>query len=159
MATPVLKLGSIPKQQIGNDGDFSARIAPVSKLLGMKAMGCKLVELKPGEKAWPYHLHYAHEEFFVILEGSGTLRYNDKQYDVEKGDVVFAPPGDGTAHQLINTSQGQLSYLALSTTESPETCYYPDSGKYGSYYHDNNGHRVLYIGHESDAKNYYDGEQ
>ena len=26
-----------------------------------------------GQRAWPHHLHFGQEEFFVLLEGSGTL--------------------------------------------------------------------------------------
>ena len=158
MKPPIINLDSIEKESIGNGGVFSAKIGKISETFGMKGIGCKLVELEPGEKAWPYHLHYGHEEMFVILEGAGTLRYDGAKYEVKSGDVVYAPPGEETAHQIINTSSGILRYLALSTKENPETCYYPDSGKYASYVWDEDGQRSVFIGHESDAKPYYDGE-
>ena len=44
--------------------------------------------------------------------------------------VVFTPTGPGTAHQIINTSDAPLTYLALSTKRSPDACYYPDSDKW-----------------------------
>ena len=40
------------------------------------------------------------------------------------------PPGEPeVAHQIINTGQTTMRYLALSTLANVETCEYPDSGK------------------------------
>ena len=158
MESPIINFDSIAKEAIGDGSAFSANIRAISEKFGMKGIGCKVVELEPEEKAWPYHLHYGHEEVFVILEGSGTLRYDDSEYEIKTNDVIYAPPGEGTAHQIINTSTDKLRYLAISTKENPETCYYPDSGKYASFSWDENGQRSVFIGHESDSKNYYDGE-
>ena len=99
----------------------------------MQKLGCCLVELAPGKRAWPYHLHYGQEELFFIIEGQGSLRYDDTMRAVRAGDVIFTPVGEGTAHQIINTSEKPLKYLAMSSREDPEICYYPDSGKFGSY--------------------------
>jgi uncharacterized cupin superfamily protein len=84
----------------------------------------------PGKRACPYHLHHAQEEMFVILEGEGTLRVAGEMLPVKAGDVVVIPPGRDYPHQLINTSSQVLKYLAIGTTEEPEICEYPDSGKY-----------------------------
>ena len=85
-----------------------------------------------GKRAWPYHLHYAQEEMFVILEGEGTLRYDGDTYPIRDGDVIFTPTGPGTAHQIVNTSNAELRYLALSSMTDAELCEYPDSGKIGA---------------------------
>jgi uncharacterized cupin superfamily protein len=37
------------------------------------------------------------------------------------------------AHQIINTGQVPLRYLAVSTLSSTEVCEYPDSGKVGVF--------------------------
>ena len=104
-----------------------------ARTLGTRQIGCTLVVLEPGKRAWPYHLHYAEEELFVVLEGEGTLRYDDEEFPIRSGDMVLTPPGPDTAHQIINTSETKLRYLALSGKRRPEVCYYPDSGKYGAY--------------------------
>ena len=122
------------KMHAHSSGDqFGASLGSITKLLNMRKLGCSLVELEPGKRAWPFHLHYGQEELFVVLEGGGTLRYDDSETPIRTGDVIFAPTGEGTAHQIINTSDQQLRYLALSSMEDPEICYYPDSDKYGSY--------------------------
>ena len=41
--------------------------------LGTRQIGCTLMVLEPGKRAWPYHLHHAEEELFVVLEGEGSV--------------------------------------------------------------------------------------
>ena len=156
---PIIHINAIKRNEIGHGENFSARFGRIGPMLGMQKLGCTLVELEPGKKAWPYHLHYGAEELFVILEGSGTIRYDDSNHDIKAGDIIFTPPGEGTAHQIINTSNSLLRYLALSTMDSPELCYYPDSGKYGSYAFSADGPRKVFIAHEDNEAQYWDGEE
>ena len=155
---PGIHIDSIETSEFGHGDSFSARFGRIGPLLGMKKMGCTLVELEPGKKAWPYHLHYGAEELFIVLEGNGSIRYDGSNHDIKTGDIIFTPPGDGTAHQIINTSDSLLRYLALSTMDSPELCYYPDSGKYGSYAFTIDGPRKVFIAHEDSEAQYWDGE-
>ena len=45
--------------------------------------------------------------------------------------IACPPGGPETAHQIINNSDSELKYLAVSTTVSPEVAEYPDSDKVG----------------------------
>ncbi|MEP5568894.1 MAG: cupin domain-containing protein [Halioglobus sp.] len=155
---PMENLSSVKMRRIGNGKDFSASVGRLTEKLGMEQMGMSVVELKPGEKAWPYHLHYGEEELFIIVAGSGTVRYDGSEHKIVEGDVVFTPPGEGTAHQIINTSTETLRYLALSTSNDPSFCYYPDSGKYATYTQKEDGEWKAFIAHESDHRDYYEGE-
>lgn len=83
-----------------------------------------------GMRVCPYHLHYAQEEMFIILDGSGTLRVAGEMLPVKAGDVICIPPGPEYPHQLINTSAQDLKYISIGTTDDPEICVYPDSGKF-----------------------------
>ena len=85
----------------------------------------------PGKAAFPRHAHHRNEEMFVILEGTGTYRAGDRSWPVGPGDVIAAPAGFAeTAHQLTNTSHGELRYLAISTRHALDVTEYPDSGKF-----------------------------
>lgn len=95
-----------------------------------RKLGASFDVLAPGKRGCPYHLHHAQEEMFVILHGSGTLRVAGELLPLKAGDVVFIPPGPEYPHQLLNTSDGPLKYLSISTQEAPEICEYPDSGKF-----------------------------
>ena len=155
---PIIHVDSVETSELSHGDSFSAQFGRVGPLLGMNKMGCTLVELEPGKKAWPYHLHYGAEEVFIILEGSGSIRYDGSNHDIKAGDIIFTPSGEGTAHQIVNSSNEKLRYLALSTMQSPDICYYPDSGKYGAYAFTQSGLDKAFIAHESNAAQYWDGE-
>jgi len=67
---------------------------------------------------------------FLIIEGEGELRFGDQRYPIRKHDVIACPPGGpDVAHQIINTGQTTMRYLALSTLAEVDACEYPDSQK------------------------------
>jgi uncharacterized cupin superfamily protein len=74
------------------------------------------------------------EEMFLILEGEGELRYGKERFPIRRHDVIACPTGDSsTAHQIINTGNETMLYLALSTLSDIEICDYPDSAKTGIF--------------------------
>lgn len=123
----------------------------------------ELVVLPPGKSAWPYHFHYVNEEMFLILEGEGCLRYDNRDYLIKNGDIISAPPGSNTAHQLFNNSDRELKYLAVSTMEQPDVFEYPDSGKFGVFVGSAPGgdagqRQFAIFSRKSSAVDYWDGE-
>ena len=93
-------------------------------------LGISIDTVAPGMRSCPYHFHYAQEEAFIILEGSGCLRVAGEMLTIAAGDVLFIPPGPQYPHQIVNTSAAPMKYLSISTRDSPEVVEYPDSGKY-----------------------------
>jgi uncharacterized cupin superfamily protein len=162
---PILNIADIPLSDHGHGDGFAARLGQFGPLLGMKQLGCRLVVVPPGKKAWPYHFHHVNEELFVIIKGAGTLRYGGAEHPVKAGDVIACPAGGPeTAHQLINTSEAELHYLAISTMMSPEVAEYPDSGKFGVMSGSAPGgdaatRRLWHIGRREDVRDYWEGEQ
>lgn len=156
-APPMVNLAEIKLDKFGHGERFAAQLGRVGRALGMRKLGCGLVVLAPGKRAWPFHGHYCQEEAFVILEGRGTLRYADGEYSVKSGDVIFTPPGPDRAHQIVNDSDAPLRYLALSSMDSPEICYYPDSGKTGAF-HVSEGRFVGFMSRDGETADYWDGE-
>lgn len=79
------------------------------------------------------------------------------------GGAVRAP-GPETAHQILNTSNAALKYLAVNTMEAPDIREYPDSGKYavfaGSAPGESQADRTFAIvGRHRDATDYWEGEE
>ena len=71
---------------------------------------------------------------FLILEGEGELRFGDQTYRIRRHDVIACPTGGlDVAHQIVNTGDTTMRYLALSNLAELEICEYPDSGKYGAF--------------------------
>ena len=110
---------------------FDARIGQIAPLLGARKLGYNITAVSPGKRAFPFHNHQVNEEMFFILEGTGELRFGKETYPMRPGDLIACPPGGpDVAHQIINTGEGEMRYLAVSTKLSPEVAEYPDSGKF-----------------------------
>ncbi|MEE4410068.1 MULTISPECIES: cupin domain-containing protein [unclassified Serratia (in: enterobacteria)] len=121
-------------------------------------LGASIDVVAPGMRSCPYHFHYAQEEMFIVLEGSGTLRVAGEQLPIKSGDVIFIPPGPAYPHQIINTSALPLKYLSVSTREQPELVEYPDSGKFQAIAQRDNGQPVHYLQRPSASLDYWEGE-
>jgi uncharacterized cupin superfamily protein len=84
--------------------------------------------VKPGAMSVKYHSHSLQEEFFLVLEGTGILRIEDRKLRVGKGDFISKPPGRGIAHQFINDGDGTLVLLDCGIRDPDDIIEYPDEG-------------------------------
>ena len=142
---------------------FDARMGQIAPTLGAQKLGYNITAVPPGKRAFPLHNHMVNEEMFFVLEGSGELRLGDATHPVRAGDIIACPPGGPeTAHQLVNTGDGELKYLAVSTALSPEVCQYPDSGKFAVSVYGGSGKpgdwRFRHVGRNEDSRDYWEGE-
>ena len=160
--SPILNIQDVEYTDWGKGGAFEAKLGAVASRLGAKKLGYRVVVLPPSKKAWPFHLHHVNEEMFFILEGDGALRFGDQRHSIKAGDVICCPPGPGTAHQIVNTSDSELKYLAVSTMEQAEVAEYPDSGKFAAMAAAAPGgdrsRRIFWVARKDAVVDYWDGE-
>ncbi|CAN5137259.1 cupin domain-containing protein [soil metagenome] len=165
MASPVINLTDVPLRDNVQGERYSAKLGRIGGAIGAKKLGCQLHIVPAGKRAFPRHAHHVNEEMFLILEGEGTYLLGDQRYAVKTGDILSAPAGDDrTAHQIINTSDGELRYLAFSTRHDPDVVEYPDSGKFAvaSMVPEGKGlrgARLAYVGRKENSLDYWDGEE
>ena len=142
---------------------FDARMGEIGSRIGAQKLGYNVTAVPPGKRAFPLHNHRVNEEMFFILEGSGEVRIDSASHPVRKGDILACPPGGPeSAHQIINTGDTELKYLAVSTLIYPEICDYPDSGKFlvaeNPRDADGNVRGFRHIGRAESKVDYWDGE-
>lgn len=142
---------------------FGSRSGAIGTRLGAKLLGYNLTVVPPGKRAFPLHNHHANEEMFFILQGRGELRVGGERYSIRQGDFIASPPGGPElAHQIINTGEEELRYLAVSTTHMPDCVEYPDSGKVATYMRhpapDGSLRLVRLINRPEANAGYWDGE-
>lgn len=131
---PFININDLEYSAEHQHGDkFAARFAPIATLIGASKLGYRMTVVPPGKKAYPYHAHTVNEEMFFILAGEGTLRHSGEIWQVGTGDIICCPIGKEHAHEIVNTGETDLKYLAISTMEMPEVAFYPDSSKFGVY--------------------------
>ncbi|RNJ62408.1 MAG: cupin domain-containing protein [Porphyrobacter sp. IPPAS B-1204] len=157
MASPVINLDTVTFDDIEDNGRYTSRRALFSEGIGARNLGYNLTIVPPGKVQCPFHAHRAEEEMFLILEGTGTLRFGKQTYPLRPLDVIACPTGGAeVAHQIINTGDVDLVYLAVSTLAQVEVCEYPDSGKVSVYAPGEHGLRHVF--RTADEADYYAGE-
>ena len=129
-AALIRNFNEVPLERMQREPLYDGVGARLARGTAAQKLGASFDILPPGKRGCPYHLHHAQEEMFIVVEGSGTLRVAGEMLPLRTGDVVFIPPGPEYPHQIINSSGAPLTYLSVSTRETPEIVEYPDSGKY-----------------------------
>ena len=109
-------------------GGYYKVLTPAMRPGGGK-LGMNRTRVPPGRAVCPFHHHVLEDEVFYILAGTGVLRYGDQLAPLRAGDCVSCPAGTKTAHQIANTGDEDLIYLAVGNYEPNEVCGYPDSDK------------------------------
>lgn len=161
MTKPIINVAEAPVYA-GNSGErFEFKMSILARSVGGHAIGANVTRVPPGKAAFPLHHHHANEEHFFILSGVGVLRIGAETFDVKPQDyIVNLPGGPQTAHQLVNTGNQDLVYLAISTMQMPEVAGYPESGKTGVRLGMGEAPeaRFLLRDGDKDAIGYWDGE-
>ena len=162
MDKPIINIEELDFREFGKGERFHAARAEVGRRIGAEKLGYAVIRLQPGKRAWPYHSHYVLEEFFFILDGEGTLRHAGEEYPIRKGDFICSPADPEQPHQIINTSDSELVYIAMSNVAEADIFLYPDSGKYGAWHSKSNrrddpDNFVVFARTEA-AVDYWDGE-
>ncbi len=122
-------LTKLPSKFIDNPKfDSKLRTKYLGAAAGSEKLYINIDYVKPGGKSVKYHSHSHQEEFFAILKGSGLLRYNSKEIEVNTNDFFAKPAGKRIAHQFINNSNEILIILDCGTNDGNDEIYYPDLG-------------------------------
>ena len=163
---PVINIDDVSLNEFGNGKSFAAKLGRIGPAIGSKGIGCMVMIVPPGKKAFPFHNHHVINELFVVLDGTGEFRFGEESYPVKAGDICAAPAGGPeTAHQIVNTGDADLKYLGISDIprDDAEVVEYPDSGKFMVISQTEGGGpmsaKFRVLGRERAALDYFDGEE
>ena len=109
---------------------FAARMVgrlkrPLGDQFGLKNFGVNLTTLAPGAASALFHRHSQQDEFIFMLEGSLVLVTDEGEQGLEPG-MCFGFPASGTAHQLINRSNKDATYLEIGDRHPDDAVAYPN---------------------------------
>jgi uncharacterized cupin superfamily protein len=88
--------------------------------------GLRRVQVEPGKRSTPAHVHDAEEEIFYVLAGAGVSWQDDRVCTVGAQDCIVHVAG-GAAHTLIAGPEG-LDLLAYGTRHPASSCRLPRAG-------------------------------
>jgi uncharacterized cupin superfamily protein len=114
---------------------WDGKVFSIAEAAGSRQSGLNVVRLAAGEEGAPPHVHSLENEFFVVLEGSGTFHLEPtparlefggrpETHDVRRGTVISKPAGGGMCHHLTAGQEG-LTYLVYGTREPNDVVFYP----------------------------------
>lgn len=92
-------------------GRWHRRLAPVA---GLTAMGASHVVLKPGAWSSQRHWHRGEDELLVMLTGEAVLIEDGGRTVLKAGDVCAWPADVEDGHHLVNESEADCSFIAIS---------------------------------------------
>ncbi len=82
-------------------------------LLGPGRAFFKVEVIQPGESAARFHSHSEVDEYYLILEGTGTLRHNDKDVTIKQGDLIGKPTGPDNSSMIVADKGETLRILDM----------------------------------------------
>lgn len=122
------------------EGRWWRRLAPAG---GLTEMGASHVVLKPGAWSSQRHWHDDEDELLVMLTGEAVLvedaiGANGGRTLLRPGDVCAWPKGVANGHHLVNESDADCSFIAVSAGNRDGSGSYSDIDmKFGGegYFH------------------------
>ena len=118
--------------KLHKDGSTELNLMP---LLGPGRAYFSVQVIEKGDRTARMHSHSALDEYYLILEGKGTLRYNGRAIEFEKGDLIGKPTGPDAATHLIADRGEKLRILDMevwnerftgTSTTAKDVMFWPD---------------------------------
>ena len=114
---------------------WGGQVFALGHAAGARQSGLNLTKLPAGGEGAPPHCHSAEDEFFVVLDGTGTLYVDPTptgrefgrapaEHEVRRGSVASFPAGSALCHSFTAGDDG-LVYLAYGTRQPTDVIYYP----------------------------------
>ncbi|MCW5717416.1 MAG: cupin domain-containing protein [Bauldia sp.] len=97
---------------------------PLGDLFGLRNFGVNLTTLAPGGESALLHRHSRQDEFVYIVDGTPTLVTDRGEVELSPGMVAGFPAG-GIAHQLVNRTGRDVSYLEIGDRTPGDEGEYP----------------------------------
>lgn len=129
---PKLDLASIPQSNATGypapfdepvKGRWWRRLAPAGGLTDMEASH---VVLKPGAWSSQRHWHDEEDELVVMIAGEAILIDDLGETVLRAGDVAAFPRADGNGHHLVNRSDTDCVFVAISAGNRDGSGSYSD---------------------------------
>ena len=80
----------------------------------MTDFGVSHVVLKPGAWSSQRHWHHGEDEMVVMLAGEAVLVDDTGETPLKAGDIAAFPKADGNGHCMINRSDSDCAFVAVS---------------------------------------------
>ena len=98
----------------------------VGEHFGLTHYGVNLTQLAPGAASALLHRHSQEDELVYIVSGTVILILDTAEFTLQAGDCCGFKAGCGKAHQLVNRSDGIVTYLEVGNRAPDDQVEYPN---------------------------------
>jgi uncharacterized cupin superfamily protein len=110
---------------------FASRMAgrekrPLGDVFGLANFGVNLTRLAPGAISALRHAHSKQDEFVYILAGRPTLITDAGETALSPGMCAGFKAGTGNAHQMVNRTDEEVTFLEVGDRTIGDVGIYPD---------------------------------
>jgi len=91
----------------------------------LTAYGVNLTQLAPGAASALLHSHSREDELVYIVSGTAVLILDTAEFTMQAGDCCGFKAGTGKAHQLVNRSNGLVTFLEIGNRAADDAVEYP----------------------------------
>lgn len=117
---------------------FASRVVGREKrqlgdVFGLKNFGVNLTRLAPNAVSALRHAHSKQDEFVYILHGRPTLQTDEGRVQLSQGMCAGFRAGTGNAHNLINETAEEVTYLEIGDRTPGDEATYPDDDLQASH--------------------------
>jgi len=92
---------------------------------GLTNFGINFTTLGPDSISALKHHHSKQDEFIYIISGTPTLVYGDDEFLMSPGDCFGFKANSGMAHQLLNRSSSDVTYIEVGDRLPADSVEYP----------------------------------
>jgi uncharacterized cupin superfamily protein len=112
-------------------GTLTARSDLFDLVSGLEDLYATKEMLEPGEVYNRFHSHTGSEELYIVLEGEGVIRVNERVLPIKAGQCFGKPRGYDCSTQILNTGTAPMVFLDVGTMNIGEVDLgrYPDHGE------------------------------
>ena len=97
---------------------------PLGDLFGLQSFGVNHVTLPAGAMSALFHRHSVQDEWIYVLSGQISLIHDDGETILTAG-MCAGFPKNGSAHQLVNRSEDEATYLEVGDRQAGDSVSYP----------------------------------
>ena len=117
------------RHEMDDAGSYERNLMP---LLGPGREYFSVQVIEKGSRTARLHSHSAVDEYYLILEGKGTLGFNGHKVEVKRGDLIGKPTGPDAATHIVADKGERLRILDMEVWKersvfTKDLVSYPDN--------------------------------
>ncbi|MEZ9199690.1 cupin domain-containing protein [Shewanella sp. 10N.286.54.B9] len=129
MKNKIISVSDVGWEYWSHGDDFGSKQKHVGDTAGAERVGVTMEKLAPGMTSALSHYHTKEEEHIYAIQGEATLYLNGEPHQFSEGNYICFTANSGVAHQFINQSNADFTFLVVGNRDAHDVVVYPETNK------------------------------